>query len=313
MFTVLSNTDRINLAAVPRLAGATAEDTPRIEEMPRIVEEPFTYDPPEYTSSAMPQDRYFSHDAAHDVQQSDTTRPHDAPRFEPPEPPEPVREPIREPVREACDETPTVDSVPRVHDDHREQTSHADDAAQPTESRETERPAHRVDTEELDDEMSKRTVLLDLQQLELQGVRLTKEWSMNDRLSDMTLELRRHVLALDEKNNVGMMKNGMKLLFTGIEMANTRLGLLDLEGWSSQACAELSKQDANLSRIYRKYWRRSTSNSPEADIALSILGSMGYYHMKRSMAKQVMSRAAPRPASFARRRPASPSSEEEPP
>lgn len=142
------------------------------------------------------------------------------------------------------------------------------------------------------DVLQKRTVLLDLQQLKLQhGVSLTKEWSMDDRLEDMLLEMRRHTLALDERSNVNMMRDGMRLLITGIEMVNNRMGLLDLDGWSTEACKDLNKHDANLARIYRKYWRRGTSNSPEVSIAMSLFGSMGMHHLRRTMSKNLMNRA----------------------
>ena len=143
------------------------------------------------------------------------------------------------------------------------------------------------------DELRKRTVLLDLQQLGAQdGVKLTKEWTMDDRLEDMLLELRRHALVADEKNNVGMMRDGMKLLLTGVEMVNNRMGLLDLDGWSTSACNELGKHDANLVRIYRKYWQRSTSNTPEVEIAMALMGSAGMYHIRRTMSKSMMNRAS---------------------
>ena len=135
---------------------------------------------------------------------------------------------------------------------------------------------------------AKRTVLLDLEQLKSQGVKLTREWNMDDDLDDMTLELRRHILAMDERSNVNMMRDGMRLLVTGIEMVNKRIGLLDLEGWSNEVCKDIHQHDPNLARIYRKYWKRSTSTSPEMDIVMSLATSMGFHHMKRTMSKQLM-------------------------
>ena len=119
----------------------------------------------------------------------------------------------------------------------------------------------------------------------MQGIALSKRWTMEDRLEDMTLEVRRLTLAMDETSNVDMMKDGLRLALTGIELVNNRIGLLDLEGWSSEACRDLEKHNANLTRIYRKYWRRGHSTSPEMDIAMSLIGSMSMYHMKRKMTK----------------------------
>ena len=145
-----------------------------------------------------------------------------------------------------------------------------------------------------DREMTKRTVLLDLQHLEqTQGVRLTKDWSMEDDVNDMMLELRRITLTMDEQANVNMMRDGMRLMLTGIEVVNNRFGLLDLEGWSSEVCRDLHKHDANLGRIYRRWWRRSSSTNPEVDICMSVLGSMGMHHLKRTMSKQMVSKVRP--------------------
>jgi hypothetical protein len=171
--------------------------------------------------------------------------------------------------------------------------------------------------DEADVEAEKRTVLLDLQRLERQGVTLTKRWTTDDSLDDLTLELRRHVLALDERSNVNMMRDGLRMLCTGLEMVSTRYGLLDLEGWSGEVAQTLSRHDPQLAKIYRKYWRRSTARAPEVEIALAVVGSAGMHHMKRSMAKHMLSGRGGRRDFFGRepRRPPTPdtSDDEEPP
>ena len=143
-----------------------------------------------------------------------------------------------------------------------------------------------------DDILTKRSLILDLQQLRSStGITLTKEWTMEDKLEDMLLEMRRHTLAQDEKQNVTMMRDGMRLLITGIEMVNNKMGFLDLDGWSAEVCKDLHKHDTNLAKIYRKYWRRGTNRSPEMSIAMSLVGGMGMHHIRRSMAKGMMQRA----------------------
>lgn len=177
-----------------------------------------------------------------------------------------------------------------------------------------------------DETDSKRTVLMDLQALERRGVKLTKNWTLSDSLDDMLLEMRRHTLALDEQSNVSMMRDGLRMVVTGIELVNNRFKFLDLEGWSAEVCQDLEKHDQNLARIYRKYCRRGVNRNPEMEIAMSLVGSLGFHHIKRSMARQMLQRAAPmgddrrsaRAAKVPRRRQprraASPSSsDEEPP
>lgn len=143
----------------------------------------------------------------------------------------------------------------------------------------------------VDDADTRRTLLLDLRKLEIQGVKLSKDFTMEDSADDMTLEIRKHALAVDEAANVNMMRDGLRLFVTGLEMVNNRIGLLDLEGWSTEVCRDLHKHDKALGSIYRKYWRRSTSTSPEMDICLSLASSMGFHHMKRKMSKQILTSA----------------------
>ena len=162
-------------------------------------------------------------------------------------------------------------------------------------------------------------MLSDLQRLERQGVTLTKRWTSDDSLEEMTLELRRHLIALEERNNVNMLRDGLKMLCTGIEMVSTRYGLLDLEGWSGEVGQNLARHDPQLAKIYRKYWRRSTARAPEVEIALAVFGSAGMHHMKRSMAKHMLNGRGNRREFFGRaggaRRPSTPdtSDDEGPP
>ena len=143
-----------------------------------------------------------------------------------------------------------------------------------------------------EDEDYKRSVLLDIYSMEQRGVKMTRKWSMDDRLEDMMLEMRRHAMAEDETKNVNFMRDGLRLFVSGVEIVNNRLGLLDLEGWSNEVTRDLDKHNENLSRIYRKYCRRSTSRSPETEIALAIASSMGMHHMRRMMAKTMINRAS---------------------
>ena len=156
--------------------------------------------------------------------------------------------------------------------------------------KEAEQTARDIESETLE----KQSLLLDLQRLKLQGIQLSKEWTINDKLEDMTLEIRRHTLHMDEMANVQTMRDGLRFVCTGVEMLNNRIGLLDLEGWSSEVCKDLGKHDANLSRIYRKYWRRTGSTSPELDIAASLVASMGMYHFKQKMSKKIYDNRGPR-------------------
>jgi len=140
-----------------------------------------------------------------------------------------------------------------------------------------------------DDEMSKRAILLDLRQLAMHPeVQLTKEWTMDDRMDDMLLELQRHTLLLHEKEGITTLRDGLHIAVLTIENVNKQFGFLDLEGWSSSVLRNANKYDSNLGRIYRKWWKRGHSTSPEMDMVIAIFGSMAMHHLQRSMSREMM-------------------------
>ena len=329
LFTVLSNTERLDVERLPRLNGASS---PRVEELPTVMEEEerssqnnnedMTADAIVREMEMNPPSRSFrtedytpivdtGHDRSHD-HHSETAIPptrfehhtttlgrDNEETFDRERQHEESRHERRDESYGGHDESRTHEANP--YDENRRHE---------TEERRSEEEQHDLPTQETsrrgpeyerEQMLEKQSTLYDLNQLEARGVRLSRKWSMDDSLDDMTHELRHHLLVLDERENVGMMKNGLKMALTGIEIINTRFNLLDLEGWSTQAASELDRQDGNLSRIYRKYWRRSTSNNPESEIIFSLFSSMGMYHMKRSMARQMMNRNT-RPSSDRRRR-----------
>ena len=92
---------------------------------------------------------------------------------------------------------------------------------------------------------------------------------------------------------MNMMRDGMRMICTGIEMVNGRMQLLELSGWASEVCADMSKYDPALSKLYRKYWRRSQSSSPEMEIAMGIITSMGMYHFKKKLSSRMFTPRTP--------------------
>lgn len=137
--------------------------------------------------------------------------------------------------------------------------------------------------------LEKQSVLLELERLKTaHNVTLTKNYTLDDRLDDMQFEVRRHLLNIEEANTLNFMRDGMKLAFTGIELANSKLGpFLELDGWSSEMCQDIQKYDSALSRLHKKYWRRN-SMSPEMELGMAILGSIGMHHFKKKFMPSVL-------------------------
>ena len=201
---------------------------------------------------------------------------------------------------------------PREDEDERR---HSDDRHERYDHRHDDdndrRPSYEPFEQEEDDELAKRTVLIDLGRLEAQGVAMTKKWTMDDRYSDMLLELRRHLMLEEEQSNVEMLKDGLKMLVTGVEVLSKKFQILDLDGWSSEVSGTLCKHDATLARIYRKHWRRGSSRNPEVELALALIGSAGMYHLKSSMSKHLVYGNLNKARKASRKKPADDSSSDE--
>lgn len=136
----------------------------------------------------------------------------------------------------------------------------------------------------------KHATLLEIERLRQAGAATTRSWSMRDSLEDMQLEERKLTSNLDEAQMVNTMRAGLELMFTGIELANNRFGFLELEGWSAQMTADMTRYDAALTKLYRRHWRRSTT-SPEMEILLTIATSIVTHHVKTKFTKATLGKA----------------------
>lgn len=129
--------------------------------------------------------------------------------------------------------------------------------------------------------LEKQSVLMELNRLKQAGAKLTKEYSVRDNLSDMQFEVRCQLAQVDEANMVKFMSDGMKLACQGVELANTKFGpFLELDGWAAAATTDMSRYDSALSKLYRKYWTRSTMG-PEMELAFALIGSVTMFHFKK--------------------------------
>lgn len=143
--------------------------------------------------------------------------------------------------------------------------------------------------------IEKQSALLELDRLRAQGCTPSKTFTLDDDLTLIQWEIRRHLMMIDEQNSISFMKDALRLGFSGLEALNSKAGpLLELDGWAASASHELStghKYDNSLSKLYKKYWRRGNGNSPELELAFGILGSMGAFHFRK---KFMSSRPIPR-------------------
>ena len=259
VFTMLSNADRIDMSSIPR-PGETGRASPRIveEPLPTIAETtehavqemppppslgspvPLASDlppPPQavlspsrpvapnhddayYGTSSRARDDAMRHDTTRDTVQDTTSPAPVAPRLTPRRMPT-----ARNDISSSGGVGTTFEAPAAPPPPHYEAPAAPPPSTRPRRRRTTtSRGSGGVDSHLLKDEdMMANKVLVDIQNLESRDSHDSSVDVTIDR--DMTRELRRRILAADERNQVAMMKNGMRLFLTGIEMVNNRLGL----------------------------------------------------------------------------------------
>lgn len=138
-----------------------------------------------------------------------------------------------------------------------------------------------------DEATEKTSILNDLEDLKRRhGVRLSRPMSIEDSLSDLQYEMKKHLLVLDRDRGVKFMKDALKVGASALVGANDRFGpFLHLDGWAQSFSAEIEGYDQALGSLYKKYWsRRGQSMSPEAQLAFGIGSSMAMHHFKNKFA-----------------------------
>ena len=143
-------------------------------------------------------------------------------------------------------------------------------------------PEYYQPTEE-DEATEKASILNDLDDLRRKhGVKFSKPLSLEDSLSDLQYEMKKHLLAIDRERGVKFMKDALKVGASALVAVNDRFGpFLHLDGWAQGFSSEIEGYDQPLSSLYKKYWsRRGASMSPEAQLAFGIGSSMAMHHFR---------------------------------
>ena len=124
--------------------------------------------------------------------------------------------------------------------------------------------------------------LLELEIMKSHGIVLSREYTVDDRLCEIQFEIRKQLLMEDERASIASMRGAIVVASKVVELCNVKLGSpLDLIGWSREVRRNASSYDAALSRIHRKYQRRSNT-APEVALAMGLISSVGMYHLKKT-------------------------------
>lgn len=130
------------------------------------------------------------------------------------------------------------------------------------------------------DRPSKQDMLYELDRMvETHNVKLSKHFSMSDHIDDIERELNMHRQQVSDASMIVIMREGLLALTAGIEMANSRVGVLSLDGWSNEVSADSRRYDPTLVRLKQKYMRTSVLQ-PEAELAFLLGSSAISYHIK---------------------------------
>jgi hypothetical protein len=139
-------------------------------------------------------------------------------------------------------------------------------------------PPMAASSQEVD--MEKQATLLEIDHLRAQGVTISKDFSMGDSLESMQFEVRRHLQHLDETRMVATLVDMFKMGLTGLEMASKKVNFVDLDGYSAEVTADMSRFTPAITRLYRKYYRKSVW-SPEAELGFALCSSIAMFHFRK--------------------------------
>ena len=106
------------------------------------------------------------------------------------------------------------------------------------------------------------------------------QWNMKMPLFELKYELMRREQFSHEEDQLVFMKEMMKMILTGIEIANERFGpILQLKGWAQSVTSDMGRYDRCLRALYHRYFRKKQVN-PVMELMWLILGSAAMWHMK---------------------------------
>jgi len=133
-------------------------------------------------------------------------------------------------------------------------------------------PKQPIEEEEVDDVAEKQALLVELNSLSMKGVKLSRQFTMNDPIGDMTFELNRLQSDMMANDAAVIATDAMIMGLRGVELANNKWGpILHLDGWADNARAKNDAYKNVFTRLYKKYVRKPGAASPE----ITLLGLLG--------------------------------------
>lgn len=134
-----------------------------------------------------------------------------------------------------------------------------------------------------EERIEKQACLVELYKLSRLGVRLTRDFNMNDSLFEMKLELSKQQDTQAMLDSVAAMRDHIAMGVQFIDLGNTMFGpVLALDGWAESVTSDMDKFNRPLQSLYYKYMRKKDPN-PILQLGLLLGGTMIATHFKNKL------------------------------
>lgn len=132
-------------------------------------------------------------------------------------------------------------------------------------------------------------LLRKLESLEKKGIELSKKYSMESSLQEMTGEYETIMDEKSKQNSVKFQGNMLMAIVNGIEFLNNKYDPFDIkiDGWSDQIQENITDYDDIFAELHEKY-KSKASMAPELKLLFQLGGSAVMVHMTNTMFKSAM-------------------------
>ena len=107
------------------------------------------------------------------------------------------------------------------------------------------------------------------------------QWTMDTPLYELKYELKKRKNEETELDNIAFIKQILIVVLHLVEFLNSKLGILNLDGWASHVCQNLDDYKRSLRAIHLQYFRSRVSN-PISELGWMIAGSMIMFHFSQA-------------------------------
>ena len=129
-------------------------------------------------------------------------------------------------------------------------------------------------------------ILRKLEQLESNGVRLSKKYSMESNLDEMKGEYNMIMEEKEKSNSIKFQGKMLMAMITGMEFLNNKFDPFDikLDGWAESINENIDDYDEIFGELHKKY-RSKAKMAPELKLLFQLGGSAIMLHMTNTMFK----------------------------